>query len=216
MISLKNPNELTQTGSHEKGSVPVFKKSGKLNVTPQLYMKMIEAANPDFFTSLTDGDTWLGCPNKRVIKALDRSESLLDECINISTQTPPLIASVQGAFSEHDRKRFVSYLKKHEEAIFGYSFDGFHRNGHEATLIDQQELHKIVKSTVSLLPEDKMKIMLGAFLPHVTLKMISLGIDIFDSSFVSIVTSFNRALVFNFDLNNDVKRFPEIDLLNAR
>jgi queuine tRNA-ribosyltransferase accessory subunit len=217
MITLKNPAENTPTGNHEKGSVPIFKKSGKLNVTPQIFSNMIEVANPDFYTTLADGDTWLNCPNKRVIKALDRSESMLDECMNISCQPhPPVLASVQGAFNEFDRKKFVSYLKKYEEKIFGYFIDGLHRNGHEATLIDQQELEKIVKSTISLLPEEKMKIMLGAYLPHVTLKLIANGIDIVDSSFIQIVTNLNRALVFNFDLDSDVRRFPEIDLLDAR
>lgn len=220
MVTLKNSSEISISGHHERGSIPIFRKSGRINITPKRFMSIIEASNPDFYTSLADNDTYLGCSNKRVIKALDRSESMFDDCIDILKENPlkvPLIASVEGGFKEYERKKSIDHLQQHEDRIFGYFLDGFHRNGHEAVLIDQVELMKIVKSTNSQLPEDKIKFMFGGYLPHVTLQLVAMGIDVFDTSFVNILTNLNRAMVFNFDVNNPVKaEIPEIDLMDVK
>lgn len=219
MITLKNSSEFAVTGHHEKGSVPIFKRSGKLNITSERYMNIINVANSDIFTSLADADVWHGCPNKRLVKSLDRSESMFDECIKIRDEKKvpgSFIASVQGGFNEHERKRSIKYLSEHEDQIFGYFIDGLHRNGHEATLIDQSALKSIVTTTLGNLPETKIKFMFGSYLPHVVLELIALGVDVFDTSFVNIVTGFNRAMVFNFDLNDPSREFPEIDLMDAK
>lgn len=219
MMTLKNSSEFSITGHHEKGSVPIFKKSGKLNITPERYMNIMSVSSPDFYTSLADADVWNSCPNKRLIKALDRSESMFEECLKIRESTGnkgAFIASVQGGFSEFERKRCIKHLMEHDEQIFGYFIDGIHRNGHEATLTDQQALRSIVKTTLENLPENKIKFMFGSYFPHVALELISLGIDVLDTSFVNIVTSFNRALTFNFDVNDSSKRYPEIDLMDAK
>lgn len=42
--------------SHEKGAVPLVKRSGRVNVTPHRYMDMIETFQPDFYTNLADGE----------------------------------------------------------------------------------------------------------------------------------------------------------------
>ena len=182
-------------------------------------MNIINVSNPDCYTTLTDGDTWNGCPNKRLIKSLERSEDMLDDCLDIlesKNNKSRLIASVQGGFSEFDRKKFIKHLAKHEDKIFGYFIDGLHRNGHEATLIDQQALRNIVKVTVENLPTEKIKFMFGCYLPHVLLEMVGMGIDVFDTSYINLATSFNRAFVFNFDVNKPAKDVPEIDLMDSR
>lgn len=219
MITLKNPSENSITGHHEKGSISIMRRSGRLNIKPERYMSIIEVSKADAYTSIADSDVYAGCPKKRVLKSIDRSESMFDDCMNIMKEDPistPLIASVQGGFNELERKKSIEFLKKFEDTIFGYFLDGLHRNGHEATTIDQSALKEIVKSTVSILPENKLKLMLGCYLPHVILELIGMGIDVFDSSFVNIVTNHNRAIVFNFDLTNPVKTIPEINLMDIK
>lgn len=220
LITLKNTSEKSITGHHERGSIPIFRRAGRLNVKPEKYMSIIEASKVDAYTSLADSDTWAGCPSKRLLKSIDRSEDMFDECMTIIKEksiNTPLIASVQGGFSEYERKKSIEHLRKFDDKIFGYFLDGFHRNGHEAAVLDQSAFKQIVKSTVSILPEDKMKLMLGCYLPHVVLELVGMGIDVFDSSFVNLVTNRNRAMVFNFDLENPTaKTFPEIDLMDAK
>lgn len=217
-VTLKNSSEFTPSGANEKGSVPIVKNTGRINITSDRYMNMIELFKPDFFTTLADGDTYEGCPKRRVAKAGDKSEIMMEECVERRKSSKALqdlfmIASVEGGFNEFERTKAVNHLKKFEDTIDGYFIDGVHRNGAEATTLNFESLKQIVQHTNSALPNDKMKMMLGPFLPHVTMKLISLGIDVFDSSFVNLVTNCNRAISFNFNLNNSAKRSqPEINL----
>lgn len=64
-ITLKNSSELTPTGHHEKGSLPIWRRAGKLNLHPKRFMNIIEFSNADFYITLADGDTFRGCSKKR-------------------------------------------------------------------------------------------------------------------------------------------------------
>lgn len=220
-ISLKNTSEFSPSGSHEKGSVPIFKRSGRINITAERYMNMMETFKPDLFTSLADGDTHQNCSKKRLTKACERSEEMFEQCLERKRSSTNIkdsfyVACVEGGFNEFERKKAVEHLKKYESEIDGYFIDGIHRNGHEATSLQFSTIKEIVEKTVSLLPTDKLKIMLGAYSPEVVLELVNFGIDMFDTSFVDIVSNSNRALVFNFSLENSTKRFPEIDLLDSK
>jgi queuine tRNA-ribosyltransferase subunit QTRTD1 len=221
-LTIRNTTELTPTGHHERGSLPIWRKAGKINLTAQRHMNIVAAGNPDFYMPLADGDTWKDCSKKRVTKACERTQEFFEACLNLhksldGTVTSRMIAAVEGGYNEFERKKSVEMLATEGagEHIAGYLLDGFHRNGYEATQVDVTAVKEIVKFTTALLPEDKMRLMFGSYLPHVTLQLIALGIDIFDTSLVHLVTSLNRALVFNFDLSNPVKRTPEIDLTDA-
>lgn len=220
-VTLKNSSEFTPSGANEKGSVPIMKRTGRINITSERYMNMIEVFKPDFFTTLADGDTFEGCPKRRVAKAGDKSDTMLEECVQRRKSSKTLqglfmLASVEGGFNEFERTKSVNHLKQFEDTIDGYFIDGVHRNGAEATTLNIASLKQIVNHTVSALPNDKMKMMLGPFLPHVALTLISLGIDVFDTSFVNLVTNCSRAISFNFDLKKSAKlNRPEMNLTDA-
>ena len=205
-----------------KGSLPVYKKSGKINVTPEDYMTFIKESIPDLFVTLADGDTWNDCSKKRIIKSNERSNEMLDECIkhqqDIKVETSKIIGTIEGGYSEHERRKSVEHMKQHDEKIIGYFIDGLHRNGHDATSLDSTKVNEIVNYTLSRLPQDKIKIMLGAFLPNQVLELVSLGIDVFDSSFAILVTKMNRALTFNFNIQSPalLDSDPEIDLTDLK
>lgn len=222
-VSLKNSAEFCPSGNHEKGTVPIFKKAGRVNISSERYMNMMETFQPDFYTTLADGDTFLNCPKKRITKSCERSEEMFNECVNLHTSSSSLksksvmIASIVGAYNEFERKKIAEQLKGFEGEIGGYFIDGLHRNGPEATEVDAPSVKEVVEKTLSMLPKEKLKMMHGAFLPHITLELISLGVDIFDSSLVNLVTNTNRALVFNFDINKPSRVSPpEIDLKDLK
>lgn len=216
-VTLKNSSDFTQTSSHEKGSVPIFKKSGRINITAERYMSMIELFKPEGYTSLADGDTFESCSKKRVAKAVERSEEFLEKALAIRNASSVLkksfmIATIEGGFNEFERKKAVEHLNQHSNEIDGYFIDGFHRNGHEATSLTLSVLSPIVESTLKMLPEDKVKLMMGAYKPHLILELAGLGIDVFDSSYVTVVTACNRAITFNYDLDKPINDPPEINL----
>lgn len=223
LCCLKSPVEFCPSGSHEKGSVPLFKKSGRTKISPERYMNVMETFQPDFYTTLADGDTFMNCPKKRVIKSCERSEEFFSYCVGRHATSTTLksssamIASVEGAYNEFERKRLITQMKDHEGDINGYFIDGLHRNGAEATTVDPLAVTDIVKQTLAMLPTEKLKFMLGAYLPHHLLDLVSCGVDVFDTSLVNLATNCNRALVFNFDIANPVRASPpEIDLKDAK
>ncbi|CAO1324722.1 unnamed protein product [Diamesa hyperborea] len=224
-VSLKNSSEANPSGFHEKGSVSVFKKAGKVNITPERFMDLMEVYKPDFYTSLADGDSKQDSSKKRISKSIERSEQFFEDCFNrhktskVLKNSSLFIASLEGGFSERDRGRMIENLKDRESDIGGYFIDGLHTNGADACVVDKEALKDIVQHSVKLLEtfsKDKPRIMLGAYLPPVIIELVALGIDVFDSSFVNIVTNCNRAMVFNFDLSKTLQIFPEIDLLDSK
>lgn len=220
-VTIKNSSEFIPTRPQEKGCVAVYKSSGRVNVTAERYMNMMEVFKPDFFTVLADGETFKDCPKKRVERSSERSEAMLKECMkhwesSVALKKAFILGSVEGGFNVYERKRMIGNLKEHENVISGYFIDGVHRCGHDAAAVDVVALKDIVTYTNSLLPDDKVKMMLGAFLPHVTIELIMLGIDVLDTAFVNIVTNCNRAIVFNFNIDMPTKTFPELDLMESQ
>lgn len=55
-VSLKNSNVTSPTGLHEKGSIPIFKASGKSLINSERFMEIMETFQADGFTSLADGE----------------------------------------------------------------------------------------------------------------------------------------------------------------
>lgn len=100
----------------------------------------------------------------------------------------------------------------------GYFFDGFHNNGTTPLSIDSDNVKEIVSQCINLLPSEKPKMMLGSYNPLFVLEMIRLGVDIFDNSYVYLMTSKNYALTFNFNdvppVNDEESTFY-IDLSNS-
>jgi len=220
-VTIKNTSEQTISGHHEKGSLPVYKKSGKMFVTSEDYMTFVKASMPDFFVTLADGDTWIDASKKRTIKSNERSNEMFDECIkyehDLKVDESKMIGTVEGGYNEHERRKSVEHLKHHDDKIMGYFIDGLHRNGQDATSLNSSKVNEIVESTVSMLPHEKLKLIFGAFMPAQLIDFVSLGIDVFDSSFAVLVTRMNRALTFNFSLPNPtLDNGPEIDLLDSK
>lgn len=79
--------------------------------------------------------------------------------------------------------------------------DGFHSNGESATHLDTLKVCEIVQRCNTILPQNKLKIMLGAYSPTLVIQLVQLGVDVFDSTYVYLATSANQALTFGFDVN---------------
>lgn len=43
--------------------------------------------------------------------------------------------------------------------------------------------------------------MLGAYSPSIIVRLVKLGIDVFDTTYAYLATTSNQALTFNFDIN---------------
>lgn len=83
--------------------------------------------------------------------------------------------------------------------------------------LDSEKVKKVVKKCQELLPEEKLKMMLGAYSPSLILKLTQLGVDLFDNTYAYLATKRSAALTFNFDINaKGHDNNYEIDLTDPR
>lgn len=117
------------------------------------------------------------------------------------------------------RNHCMEQINKEENKQFiaGYLLDGFHTNGESASKLNMESVCEIAKGCIAKLPSDKLRIMLGAFEPLLILKLVQIGVDIFDNTYAYLSVKRNAALTFNFDLTNQQTNVRyEIDLTNTR
>lgn len=128
-------------------------------------------------------------------------------------------APITGGYSSIYREEFIVALnsKNVQHLIGGYFLDGFHTNGDTATKLENENVENVVKQCQTLLPKEKLKMMLGAYSPLLTLKLIKLGVDLFDNTFAYLATTRDVALTFNFNIHDKNKENVfEINLSDPR
>lgn len=126
------------------------------------------------------------------------------------------IAPVEGGYSAELRKDFIKSLEEYSDKIGGYFLDGFHNNGETASNLGIEKVKGVLSESLKLLPHDKLKIMVGAYDPISMIELICLNVDIFDTSYIYLKTSKNRAITFSYDHNGDKECSFYIDLGDAR
>lgn len=63
-------------------TVSVWGSGGRIEMTAAKFMTLQAAVQPDWYTSMADGETWQGSVSrKRVRKSVDRTLAHLDECL---------------------------------------------------------------------------------------------------------------------------------------
>lgn len=139
-------------------------------------------------------------------------------CTFVFSLAKKLIAPVEGGYSQQYRKEAIKSLNAYEkqDTIGGYFLDGFHLNSESASDIDPEKTCEIVRYCNELLSEEKLKVMLGAYTPTMIIRLIRLGVDVFDTTYAYLATTKQRALTFNFDIDSnqptDVAQDFAIDL----
>uniref|UniRef100_A0A336M3I6 Queuine tRNA-ribosyltransferase accessory subunit 2 n=1 Tax=Culicoides sonorensis TaxID=179676 RepID=A0A336M3I6_CULSO len=211
-IVFNDPAEETRTGHNDKESMALFTRNGKVPITCEKYMEIVETFQPDFFHVLCDGVTPHDCSKKRVIKAVDKSMKFFDDCLEKFKKSEQLkqsflIASIEGGFSKESRQEIIKFLSKYENEINGYFLDGFHLNGLTATKDDtfNEKFYEIIDFCIKSLPDSKLRFMFGAYPPLTILKLIQKGVDVFDTSYAYLATQSAHALLFDVSDENNTE-----------
>lgn len=127
-------------------------------------------------------------------------------------------APIEGGYNIAAREQFIRDLQIHGNHIGGYFLDGLHNGAETASNLNVEKVKDVVAKCVHLLEKNKLRCMLGAFSPLLTLELIQMGIDVFDTSFAYITTQKNRALVFRFNIseqNTNIGGELSIDLMDS-
>ncbi|XP_047367913.1 queuine tRNA-ribosyltransferase accessory subunit 2 isoform X2 [Vespa velutina] len=199
-LSIQDPTEVTPLGFQQADSISVWSRTGKVLFTADKYMDLVETFEPDLYVALCDGN--MHNSEKRISKATDRSKALTEQCLKRHAASNKLkfksiLGAVEGGYNLKVREESVEYLKN--KPLAGYVIDGLHDNGPDVKNIKWEQIENVIRHTIKLLPEDKLRVSLGCWNPLVILELINLGIDIFDSTYPYIITERSEALTFLCD-----------------
>lgn len=201
-LSIQDPAEKTPSGYQQGDSISVWSRTGRISLNANKYMNLIETFQPDLYLALCDGNTDINSTNKHVVKSLNRSKTLFQQCLNrhISSdklKSKGILGVVEGGYDLKYREESINYLKN--KPVAGYVIDGLHNNGLDVRDIQWEQIKDVIQHTINLLPADKLRVSLGCWHPLVTLELINSGIDIFDSTYSYLATERSEALLFMCD-----------------
>ncbi|XP_059614486.1 queuine tRNA-ribosyltransferase accessory subunit 2 [Phlebotomus argentipes] len=201
-LCLRDTSTESRSGHHEKAGVPLFTRYGKKVISPESFMDFVKTFRPDFCHLLGDGDTTVESSKKRGVHSVSRTIKFTEKCLEMRSKSENLrkiftLAPIVGGFSRENRQKSIEFVKSVE--IDGVFIDGLHGNGETALFVPEKETLEIVKLCNENLPQDKLRMVLGAFSPLLMLKMIQLGVDAFDNSLPFLYSLKKRALVFDFE-----------------
>jgi len=211
VLTVQDPGELTKSGYHNNKNISVWSNNNRELITPASFMEAIQHIHPNLFIALCDGDTEPGCSNKRISKSVSKTIDFLDTCLELKKCSPSLdkvgvIGAVEGGLDMKARTKCAKEIV--DRGVDGFLLDGFHCNGPASENLEFSSIKEVMLETVSLLPPSKPRFYFGAAPPALVFNLVKLGIDVFDSSFPSLVTEKDSALVFpNIWKNEDDKKF---------
>ncbi|XP_033297507.1 queuine tRNA-ribosyltransferase accessory subunit 2 isoform X1 [Bombus bifarius] len=201
-VTIHDPAYTTPSGFREANSIPIWTRGGKLTLTPNMYMNVIETFKPDMYVALCDGDTNINSSKKRVSNSVQNSMTFFDQCFTKHSSSEALksseiLGAIEGGYDKGARTKSINYLKT--KPVIGYVIDGLHNNGPDVKNIPSEQIREIVQHTINLLPPEKLKVSVGCWNPLTVLDLVELGTDIFDTSYPYIITENLRALTFLCD-----------------
>jgi len=199
VLTVQDPGEATRSGYHNNKSISVWSNGNRELITPTTFMAAIKHIHPHLFIALCDGDTEPGCSNKRVSKSVSKTIDFLDTCIELKNSTPSLdkagvIGAIEGGLDIKARIKCAKEVVARD--VDGFLLDGFHCNGPKSEHLDFFSIKDVLSETISLLPSGKPRFYFGSAPPHLVFNLVTEGVDIFDSSYPSLVTEQDSALVF--------------------
>ncbi|XP_045447692.1 queuine tRNA-ribosyltransferase accessory subunit 2 [Melitaea cinxia] len=207
-VTLNNLSEVTPNGHFEPNKVPLWTKNGKKMISSNRYMDVMEVFKPDIILAIADGRTSLAEGNKRVSKAVDRTNQMLKECVDRykaskDLQNSMLVGVVVGAPNSRKFDESIQNILNHADTLSGIALEGITDGTVESMDVDIEKLNKVFEKISNKIPKDFVRIIEGSWNPVVILSAIEHGWDIFDGSYPVKLTYAGFALKINFDITKE-------------
>ena len=150
-MGIHDPSEETNSGYQKKASIAVWSRNGRSTVTADRYMDVAEIFKPDVYVTLCDGDTDKDSGQKRITKAIDRSQVLFERCLDRHTNSNVLknkgfLGAIEGGYCLQAREKSIKYMDG--KPILGYIMDGLHKNGIETQNIGIDQIKPVIEHSL--------------------------------------------------------------------
>ncbi|XP_049880749.1 queuine tRNA-ribosyltransferase accessory subunit 2 [Pectinophora gossypiella] len=220
-VTLHNASDVTPAGHFESDKVPLWTKNGKKMITADRYMEIMEVFKPDIILAIADGRTSITEATKRVLKSVERSNKMLDVCVNRykaseKLQESSLIGVIVGVGQDKKGYESIQHTLKHKEILGGIALSGLTDGTEESMKIATDNLDNILKKVDEAIPKDLLRIIEGCWNPAVVVAAIEHGWDMFDGSYPLKLTNAGQALKLNFDGHQNSDELCILDLNDER
>ncbi|XP_050538429.1 queuine tRNA-ribosyltransferase accessory subunit 2 [Daktulosphaira vitifoliae] len=191
------------TGYNKKDQVAIKTKAGNQLINYEKYMHFMEAFKPSLYVTLCVSETDMNSSPSSIEKSVNLTNRIFEQSLKYHNESKILqksgiIAPIQGGYSISERIRSAEFLSQFD--VFGYLLDGFANDGSSIEFITKDMLQPIIDKTLEQLPNEKIKIICGAWSPSVVIDLINSGIDLFDTSLPYLLAERGSALVFDYKL----------------
>jgi tRNA-guanine family transglycosylase len=190
-----------RNGANNKMGIGYRRQSGIAHMDNPNYMDMIQYSKVQAFQSLCDCDTPKDASNKRKDNSLKRSLQYLDELQVRRKQDQvfgagaAVFGSVTGGFDL--KTRLISAAKVSEHEVDGFVLEGFHNYDPLQQELDDDS-YPILEQVLLNLPEKSPKAVFGSLSPETMLRLMEMGVSVFDSSYATALTERGHALLVHF------------------
>ncbi|KRZ06288.1 Atlastin, partial [Trichinella zimbabwensis] len=193
LLTVNDPAHILRSGYNCATSASVFGRAGRHKLDPQLYGRILHAFRADCFQAISDSDNPIDASKKRLNKSVDRTVFFSRACAEFAKQNnEQLFCTVVGGYDQAERIRCCKQLSS--LSVEGYSFEGFHNFG-DLSALSVGSVVPILKSCFEHLPTERIRFFPGSLDPKQIWRLTQAGIDLFDTSYVHLITEKQEALV---------------------
>lgn len=218
-LTVNDPSDLTKQGHHNKDQVPIWTKHGKVMFDSKTYMDLVESFQPDMYCLLSDSDTNITSTQKRIAKAVQQTALYNKQCLEHHRKSEKLkgnfvIAPIAGGYCLKSRMKCIEGLTQNLNDVGGFLIDGLHNNGPEVEFLPFNEVKEVVNYIIQNVPPEKLCSIQGCWNPVMIIKLVQLGVDLFDTSYCRILTERSAAMTFAIDETENIAPY-EINLRHS-
>ncbi|CAK1544597.1 unnamed protein product [Leptosia nina] len=215
--TFQNISDNLPTGHFELDKVPLWTKNGKKMITAERYMELMEIFKPDIILAIADGRIALDEGPKRIFKSVERTQKMLDICVEKYKESKALHSSglvgvIVGAGDLRRLEKSIKYTLKHKENLIGISLNGIGDCSDQILTTPVKRLEDIFRTVAALVPPEMLKILEGCWYPNVIVTAIEHGWDVFDGSLPLKMTNMGYALRLNCDINKPILSVYALDM----
>lgn len=151
-MTVQDPGDSTLSGHHMHDFIPIWTRQGKVLINAKSYMNSVELFKPDMYYFLSDGDTNIASPVKRINKAVNNTIMYHKQCLERHEQSKILqntfvMGAISGGFNLKARKTCIDAVCNNS-IVNGFLIDGLHNNGPEVEFITPDEIKSVVEFIV--------------------------------------------------------------------